>query len=178
MKKFLISLLILSCSSTLLLSPTHAECIPYSFSETRCDATHPRCDAPRRDVCCNPKSECPLSPAPPPGGPSGPSGSTDVFCGGGLGVNTAIGCLMAGDPKQAVSQILGWAIVVGGGIAFLLTVYAGFQITTAQGDPKRLQAGQELLTSALSGLFLIVFSVVILNFIGVQVLGLGLWFTI
>ncbi len=89
-----------------------------------------------------------------------------------LGVNTAIGCLMAGDPKQLVSQLLGWGVGVGGGIAFLMIVLAGFQMATAGGDPKRVQAARELLMSALSGLILIVLSVVLLNFIGVKILNL------
>lgn len=61
---------------------------------------------------------------------------------------------------------------VGGGIAFLLIIYAGFLIMTATGDPKRIQAGQELLTSAISGLILLVLSVFVLKFIGIDILGL------
>ena len=90
-----------------------------------------------------------------------------------LGVKTAIGCLMAGDPKLFVSQLLGWGVGVGGGIAFLLIVYAGFQMATAGGDPKRVQAAHELLVSAISGLLLIVFSIFLLNFIGIKILNLG-----
>jgi hypothetical protein len=72
-----------------------------------------------------------------------------------------------------LSFILKWAVGVGGGIAFLLIVYSGFMIMTATGDPKRLQAGQELLTSAVSGLILLILSIFILKFIGVDILGLG-----
>ncbi len=104
-------------------------------------------------------------------------GESDALCdpiGGtaGTGVETAIGCLAAGDPKLLISQLLGWGVGIGGGIAFLLIVYAGFQMTTAGGDPKRVQAARELLVSAISGLILIVFSIVLLNFIGFQVLNL------
>jgi len=53
-----------------------------------------------------------------------------------------------------------------------MIVFAGFQMTTAGGDPKKVQAAKELLVSALSGLVIIVLSVVLLNFIGVSVLGL------
>jgi uncharacterized protein (DUF2345 family) len=49
---------------------------------------------------------------------------------------------------------------------------AGFQILTSSGDPKKLSAGQELLTSAVSGLILIVFSIFALRLIGVNILGL------
>jgi len=95
------------------------------------------------------------------------------LCGGGKGVNTAFGCLMAGNPKELVSQLLGWGVSVGGGIAFLMIVFAGFQMTTAAGDPKRVQAAKELMITAISGLLLIVLSVVLLNFFGVSILGLS-----
>ncbi len=115
--------------------------------------------------------------------PSQSSGNS-AFCNGDVnqGVSTAIGCLMAGDPQgpqKFIGQLLGWGVGVGGGIAFLLIVYAGFMIATAAGDPKRVQAGRELLTSAISGLILIVLSVLLLNFIGVKVLNLsGLGFNL
>lgn len=101
------------------------------------------------------------------------AGGAGQGCPNALYVNTAIGCLMAGDPKQLVSQLLGWGVGIGGGIAFLMIIFAGFQMTTASGDPKRVKAAQELLTSALAGLILIVISLVLLNFIGVSVLGLN-----
>ncbi len=88
------------------------------------------------------------------------------------GVNTAIGCLAAGNPKLLISQILGWGVVVGIGIAFLMIIFAGFQIATATGDPKRVKAAQELLTSAVSGLMLIILSLFLMNFLGVSILRL------
>ncbi|MEK7154541.1 MAG: pilin [Patescibacteria group bacterium] len=90
----------------------------------------------------------------------------------GTGINTALGCLAAGDPTKLVSQLWGWGISVGGLIAFVLIVFSGFQIVTSAGDPKRYKAAQELMTSAIGGLILIVLSVVLLNFIGVTVLKL------
>ena len=68
--------------------------------------------------------------------------------------------------------ILTWAIGIGGGIAFLLIIVAGFQIMTSTGNPERLKAGQELLTSAIAGLIMIIFSVFILRIIGVDILKL------
>ena len=56
-----------------------------------------------------------------------------------------------------------------------MIVYAGFQMATAAGDPKRVKASQELLTAALGGLILIVISIALLNFLGVTVLGLDLF---
>lgn len=97
---------------------------------------------------------------------SGRCGATEI--------DTAIGCINVLGGKDAfVGQLLGWAIGVGGGIAFLLIVYAGFMIMTSSGNPERLKAGQELLTSAISGIILLIFSVVVLNLIGVNILNLG-----
>lgn len=97
--------------------------------------------------------------------------AADVLCGN--GINTAIGCVpVLGDTTGTAFAgfILGWAVGIGGGIAFLLIVYAGFMIMSSQGNPERLKAGQELLTSAISGVVLLVLSVFILNVIGVKIL--------
>ena len=91
---------------------------------------------------------------------------------GGDSIETAIGCIPVGNTNSFMGWILGWAVGVGGGIAFLLIVYASFMVMTSQGDPARLKAGQELLTSAISGLIMLIFSVFILKFIGVDILGL------
>jgi Type IV secretion system pilin len=98
----------------------------------------------------------------------------DVRCpGDNTGINTAIGCIhVLGTPETFLADILKWAVGIGGGLAFLLILYAGFMIMTAAGNPDRLKAGQELLTSAISGLILLIFSIFILKFIGIDILGL------
>jgi hypothetical protein len=87
-------------------------------------------------------------------------------------INTAIGCIPFGDTNAFVGFILRWAIGVGGGIAFLLIIMATFQIMSSSGDPERLKGGQELLTSAIAGLIMLIFSVFILRVIGVDILKL------
>ena len=87
-------------------------------------------------------------------------------------INTAIGCIPFGDTNAFVGFILRWAIGVGGGIAFLLILMATFQIMSSSGDPERLKGGQELLTSAIAGLIMLIFSVFILKVIGVDILKL------
>ena len=94
----------------------------------------------------------------------------DPTCNGGSGIRTAIGCIPINNTNSLIGFILRWAIGIGGGIAFILILVAGFQIMTAQGDPQRLQAGKELLTSAIAGIILIIFSVFILELIGVNIL--------
>lgn len=90
----------------------------------------------------------------------------------GEGIDTAIGCIPIENSNALIGFILKWAIGVGGGVAFLLIVLAGFQITTSAGNPDKLKAGQELMTSAIAGLILLIFSVFILRIIGVDILGL------
>lgn len=97
---------------------------------------------------------------------------SDPTCNSGSGIDTAIGCIPVNDTNAFMGWVLGWAVGVGGGIAFLLIVYASFMVMTSQGDPARLKAGQELLTSAISGLIMLIFSVFILKFIGIDILGL------
>jgi hypothetical protein len=59
---------------------------------------------------------------------------------------------------------------IGGGMAFALIVYSGFMMMTSQGDPKRLEAGRELMTSAIMGIALLIFAVLVLYVIGVDIL--------
>ncbi len=94
-----------------------------------------------------------------------------IQCGSG-GINTAIGCIPYSDTNAFAGFFLRWGIGIGGGIAFLLIVYAGFMIMSSSGNPERLKAGQELLTSAIGGLILLIFSIFILRVIGVNILGI------
>ena len=84
-------------------------------------------------------------------------------------INTAIGCIPLGEEGLA-TFFLRWGIGVGGGIAFLMIVFAGFQIMASQGNPEKLKAGQELLSAAIGGLLLLIFSVFVLRFVGVTIL--------
>ncbi|MBP7119151.1 hypothetical protein KBA63_03605 [Candidatus Woesebacteria bacterium] len=92
--------------------------------------------------------------------------------GGGQGIPTAVGCVPIENVTALTAFVMRWLLGIGGGIAFIMILAAGFQILTSSGDPKRLSTGQELLTSAVSGLILIIFSIFILRLIGVNILGL------
>lgn len=91
----------------------------------------------------------------------------------GNGIVTALGCIPVGSTQDFVAWFLEWIIGIAGGIGFLFIIFASFQIMTAQGDPQKLNGGRELLTAAVSGLILVVFSVFILKVIGVDVLHLN-----
>jgi len=103
--------------------------------------------------------------------------NSDPTCnagGGKKGIDTAIGCIPFTSTGSFAKFFLQWALGIGGGIAFLLIVFAGFQIMTSSGNPERLQAGKELLTSAVSGLILLIFAIFVLRIIGVDLLGIQL----
>ncbi len=87
-------------------------------------------------------------------------------------IDTAIGCVPIDKPENFTTFILGWAVGIAGGVGLLLIIYSAFQITTSSGDPKKLQAGQELLTATITGMLLIIFSVFLLRIIGVNILGI------
>lgn len=112
---------------------------------------------------------------PPPTTPVPPAGAVEQWCDPSTKklLNSAIGCIpIKADENTLMGWILQWAIGIGGGVAFLLIIYAGFMIMTSQGSPDRLQAGKELLTSALAGIILLIFSIFLLKLIGVEILKL------
>jgi len=85
---------------------------------------------------------------------------------------TAIGCFPIGDAQSSMVFIFRWALGIGGGISFLLIILASFQITSSSGNPEKIQAGRELLTSAIAGLIMLIFSFYILKVIGVDLFKL------
>lgn len=85
---------------------------------------------------------------------------------------TAIGCFPIGDAQSSLIFIFRWALGIGSGVAFLLIILASFQITSSSGNPEKIQAGKELLTSAIAGLIMLIFSYYILKVIGVDLFKL------
>jgi len=86
-------------------------------------------------------------------------------------LNTAIGCIPI-NATDIASFFLSWGLGIGGGLAFLTILYAGFTIATSTGDPNRLQSGKDLLLAGIGGLLLLIFSIFILRFLGISVLGI------
>lgn len=74
------------------------------------------------------------------------------------------------DLTTKTNNIVTASMGIAGGIAFLLIVIGAFQIILSAGNPDRVKAGKEMITAALSGLFLIIFSVFILKLIGADIL--------
>ncbi len=91
-------------------------------------------------------------------------------CGNKTQIDTAIGCISADGTGGIIGQIFKFGTGIAGGIAFLLILFGGFQILTSTGNPEKLNEGKELIASAITGLLMILFSVFLLKFIGVDLL--------
>jgi len=72
--------------------------------------------------------------------------------------------------SSKVNNIVTYAMGIGGLIAFILIIVGAFQIILSAGNPDRVKAGKEMITSAIAGLLLIIFSVFILKIIGYDIL--------
>lgn len=105
------------------------------------------------------------------GGGSGSSGAgCNPPCNDDEEICTAIGCINVKTPGSFVGSILTLALGLAGGIAFLLIIFGSIQVLLSSGNPDKIQAGKELITSAITGLLLIIFAVFILRIIGVEIL--------
>ena len=85
---------------------------------------------------------------------------------------TAIGTFSS-NPQDFVAQILTIAVGLAGGIAFILMVIGAIRVLTSTGNPQNVNAGRDMIIAALAGLLFIIFSVLILKFIGVEILDLS-----
>ncbi|MBI4136430.1 hypothetical protein HY469_00045 [Candidatus Roizmanbacteria bacterium] len=82
---------------------------------------------------------------------------------------TAFGCIpttVDGFFRTVVYELGLW---LAGGIAFLLMLWGSFTILISQGDVQQIQRGREIIISAIAGLLLIIFSMVIMQFLGYNV---------
>lgn len=101
------------------------------------------------------------SPAPTARPPSGPC--EKGFC------PTAFGDILI-KPADFVTRIFGILLSLAGGIALILIMISGYRLMASGGNPEKVQAAREQLTSAIIGLLFIIFSLSILQIIGVDIL--------
>ena len=69
-------------------------------------------------------------------------------------------------------NIVYWLLVFAGVIALFLIIFSGIKFITSGGGPKQLEGAKKTLTFAIVGLFLILFSFLIINVIS-QVTNVG-----
>jgi len=85
------------------------------------------------------------------------------------GIWTALGCIPT-DGAGTVRTFISIALGMAGGIGLLMIIAAGAMFALSQNDPTKVNSARDLLTSVIIGLLFIVFSVTILQFIGVTIL--------
>ncbi len=92
-----------------------------------------------------------------------------VQCTDSNGVWTALGCIYT-DSTNIIQTLTKIGLLIGGGITLLIILAGSFILTISQGDPKKTSEAKEMITSAIIGLIFIIFSVSILQLIGVDIL--------
>ncbi len=96
--------------------------------------------------------------------------SACLNCANDGGVFSGIGCVKTDSKKFIEETVFGLGIGLAGGFSLLCIIYAAFMMQSSQGNPEKLKKAQELITSCIMGLMLIIFSVFILKLIGVNIL--------
>jgi hypothetical protein len=87
-------------------------------------------------------------------------------------LDTAIGCINIGSAEKLADDFTNWVIGFAGGLGFLMIVWGGYLFMTSRGDPGIVQKGKDIITSALSGIFFLIFSAFIVELIGVEILNI------
>lgn len=84
---------------------------------------------------------------------------------------TAVGDIPT-DPQSFINTFLSIVVSIAGGIAIILMVIGAIRIITSSGDQQKLSGGRDQFVAAVAGLLFLIFSVLILRFIGISILGL------
>lgn len=84
---------------------------------------------------------------------------------------TALGNIPT-DIQGFAGRILAIAIGLAGGLALILMVIGSVRVLTSSGDQQKLAGGRDMIVAAVAGLLFLIFSVLILRFIGIQILNL------
>ncbi len=92
-------------------------------------------------------------------------------CNNDNGVETAIGCVPT-EPVALIKGVLTFSTRIAGGLTLLLMIFGAFEMITSAGNPDTLKKGQERFRDAIIGLLFIIFSVLLLQIIGVDILGI------
>ena len=109
-----------------------------------------------------------ISPMPPPAPPCAEKLDELGRC---PSFDSAFGPVLT-DASSFISSIFAVLLSISGGIALLLIMKAGYLLMTSAGKPDQIQGGRDQLVAAIVGLLFIIFSFVILQVIGVDILRL------
>lgn len=103
---------------------------------------------------------------PPPSPPCIQGGWTGGNC---KSLVTGLGELQT-DPSGFTTRVFAILLSFSGGIALLLIIRAGYLLMTSQGKPNQVQEGRDQLIAAIIGLVFLIFSMVLLQVIGFDIL--------
>lgn len=90
----------------------------------------------------------------------------------GSNCKTALGNIPT-DATSFTGRLITIAISLAGGIALIIMVRGAIKILMASGDPQKIADGRDLIVAAVAGLLFLIFSVLIIRFLGANLLGLG-----
>lgn len=134
------------------------------------------CNTAKTQICCYPGSNgggggVPL-PNPDCGFPNcnQTQGSFTLQCNG-TSCDTALGPIST-NVKGLVTSLFKVILSLIGAIAIILIIISGYRLMASQGNPEKIQGAREQLTAAIVGLMFVIFSFVILQIIGVNLLAL------
>lgn len=85
--------------------------------------------------------------------------------------DTALGIIPL-NPAAFVEKIIKLILGISGGVIVIMAIVAGYNVMTSAGDPQKLANSKEMIISVITGAFMIVFSMILLNAIGIDILGL------
>jgi|GEM_PF-5129344 len=88
------------------------------------------------------------------------------------GIWTAIGCIYSDLQRTINEQLFGILIAIAGTSVLFCIIFAAFRMQMSSGNPEKVKAAQDMATSCITGLIMIIFSIVILRIIGVDILRL------
>jgi len=100
------------------------------------------------------------------GNPDAPIIETTT-CKTGLGIDFDVS-----SPQTFIKGIFSFILALAGTAAFLILIYAGYIYMTSAGDKTKVQAARDTITSAIAGLLFLIFSITILEIIGIDILAL------
>lgn len=97
---------------------------------------------------------------------------TDLFHQPVKGIPTAIGCLPS-SINGVVTVLMRIAVTTAGGIALIIITISGIRMMTNSDNPDEIKKAQHNISSAVTGLLVIVCTLLLLNLVGIKILDLG-----
>jgi hypothetical protein len=93
------------------------------------------------------------------------------LCNNGVSCPTALGDLPTHLP-DLLTKVFSIVLSIAGVVALSLIIASGYKLMVSQGNPEQVKGAREQLTAAIIGLLFIIFSLVILQVIGVNILNI------